>query len=55
MVRINPALIPETEVRLLAMSFLEGIREYYSNPENVKKYQEWQQKQKQIKKTLLSV
>jgi hypothetical protein len=42
MARINPALLPETEARLLAMSFLDGIRKYYSNPKNVEKFKEWQ-------------
>ncbi len=32
MVRINPALIPETETKLLAMTFLDGIRKFYSDP-----------------------
>lgn len=44
MVRINPALIPETETKLLAMSFLDGIRKFYSDPKNVEKFEEWQKR-----------
>nr|DAT17653.1 MAG TPA: hypothetical protein [Caudoviricetes sp.] len=54
MVRINPALIPETETKLLAMTFLDGIRKFYSDPKNVEKFHEWQ-RCRQAEKTLASV
>ena len=40
--RINTSLIPEYEAKMLAMSFLDGIKKFYSNPENVKAFKEWQ-------------
>lgn len=53
MVRINPALLPEPELKALTMSFLDGIREYYSDPKNVEKFKEWQ-KRRHEEKTLVS-
>ncbi len=44
MVRINPALIPETEKKLLAMTFLDAMRRFYSDPKNVEKFEEWQKR-----------
>ena len=43
-VRINPALIPEAEAKLLAITFLEEIRKFYSDPQNVAKFKEWQKR-----------
>ena len=51
-IRINPALIPEAEIKLLAMSFLEGVRQYYSDPKNVAKFKKWQKQKQKEKKTL---
>lgn len=44
MVKINCAAIPQTEARLLAMTFLDGVRKFYSDPKNVEKFQEWQKR-----------
>ena len=44
MVKINCAVIPQTEARLLAMTFLDGVRKFYSDPKNVEKFQEWQKR-----------
>lgn len=51
-IRINPALIPEADVKLLAMTFLEGVRKFYSDPKNVAKFKEWQKQRQQEQKTL---
>ena len=49
-IRINPALIPEADVKLLAMTFLEGVRKFYSDPQNVAKFKEWQSRDSKNKK-----
>ena len=41
-VRINPEKIPESVAKKLAITFLEGARKFYSNPDNVRKFEEWQ-------------
>ena len=41
MVKINTSQIPETEAKLLAMTFLDAIKKFYSDPKNVEKFQEW--------------
>lgn len=46
-IRINPALIPETEAKLLAITFMEGVRRFYSEPENVAQFKKWQKQRQQ--------
>ncbi len=43
-VKINPEKIPNDVIKELAMTFLEGTRRFYSNPKNVQKFKEWQEK-----------
>lgn len=52
MVKINPLLIPETETKLIAMTFLDAIKKFYSDPKNVEKFQEW--KKSRYSKTVLT-
>lgn len=46
-IRINPALIPEAEAKLLAITFMKGIRRFYSESENVAKFKKWQKQRQQ--------
>lgn len=42
MVRINPEEIPEIERKLLCETFLEAVKQFYADPENVRAFEEWQ-------------
>jgi len=43
-IKINPRKIPDDVIKELAITFLEGARKFYANPENVKIFQKWQEK-----------
>ena len=43
-IKINPEKVPEDVVKELAITFLEGTRKFYANPENVQKFKKWQEK-----------
>ena len=40
-VEIDINQIPPYQMRLLCKTILEASQKYYSDPENVKKYEEW--------------
>ena len=45
-VKIDFKKIPEEEMRAMASAVLEGAREFYKNPENVRTFNEWLEKRK---------
>jgi len=45
--------IPATEVKLLAMTLLDGALKYYENPKNVKAFNEWLKKRKSGQSSLI--
>ena len=47
-IHIDTTQIPPMQAQLLGATFLAAVKEFYRNPENVKKYEEWA-RQKQIK------
>jgi len=48
MIKIDTAVIPENEIRFLAMTLLDGAKKFYENPENVAAFKEWQKKRNQL-------
>ena len=45
-IRIDISQIPAVESQLLGATFFAAVKRFYSNPENVKKFEEWK-RQKQ--------
>lgn len=43
-VKIDVSQIPKYQVDLLCHDILEGCKKFYSDPENVKKFEEWKAK-----------
>ena len=43
-IKINQKKYIIDVIKELAMTFLEGTRRFYSNPKNVQKFKEWQEK-----------
>lgn len=41
---VNECKLDDTTKYLVARAFEESIREFYENPENVKKFEEWKKK-----------
>ena len=44
--KIDVEKIPQKEVWAMARATLEGAREFYKNPENVRAFNEWLEKRK---------
>lgn len=42
--KINTALIPKIEARVLCATFLEAVLQFYDNPDNTAGFQRWQNK-----------
>ena len=40
--KFNYGNIPENEKKMIALTFLDAIRKFYSDPKNVEKFKEWQ-------------
>ena len=40
-IHIDTSLIPPTETRLLCATFLEAVKHFYEDPENVRRFEEW--------------
>ena len=40
-IKINPALIPKIEARVLCATFLEAVLRFYEDPENAAGFQSW--------------
>lgn len=47
--KIDVEKIPQEEVRAMARAALEGAREFYKNPENIRAFNEWLEKRKKSK------
>lgn len=48
-IHIDTSLIPPIDGKLLGRAFYEELKEFYSDPENVKKFEAWRAKQ-EVKK-----
>lgn len=42
---IDPSKIPEVELNLLCASILSAVQDFYANPENVRRFEEWRASQ----------
>ena len=51
MVQININAIPESDINVMARSLITSITVFYEDPENMKKFQEWEKQQKQKEET----
>lgn len=40
--RIDTAQISGTQLNLLCMTFLDAVKAYYADPENMRRFNEWQ-------------
>lgn len=43
-VKINVSEIPQIELKLLGRTFLDAVKKFYENPENVRGFEEWKAK-----------
>lgn len=43
-VKIDLSQVPKYQMELLCHDILEGCKKFYSDPENVKKFEEWKAK-----------
>lgn len=43
-VKINVSEIPQIELKLLGRTFLDAVKKFYEDPENVKGFEEWKAK-----------
>ncbi len=43
-VEIDPGLVPAVEMGLFVKSLYEGALRFYENPENMRRFKEWQRK-----------
>lgn len=46
-VQIDTSLIPKADARNLASTFLEAIKRFYKDSENLKEFEEWKASRKQ--------
>lgn len=49
-VHVTPADVPDYVMDNLAYALLEAVERFYSDPENVRKYEEWEAKQAMAQK-----
>ena len=42
--QIDPFIIPSPDIQNLALTFLTAVKNYYEDPENERRFQEWLQK-----------
>lgn len=47
MIKINPEEISKVDMQLLCMTFLDEIKEFYKDPENQRKFEEWEKQRKE--------
>lgn len=47
MIKINPEEISKVDMQLLCMTFLDAIKEFYKDPENQRKFEEWKKEMEQ--------
>lgn len=48
-IEIDVNQIPPYQIRLLCKTILEACQKFYSNPENIKKYEEWKRSKEENK------
>lgn len=49
-ISIDTTKIPPLERRLLGLTFYEAMQKFYENPENVRRFKEWQKAKKRENK-----
>lgn len=49
-VRINPEEIPKVELTNLCRAFARAAEQYFKDPENVRKFEEWKKEQRRIER-----
>ena len=42
--KIDVSIIPSSDIQNLAFTFLAAVKNYYEDPENEKRFQDWLQK-----------
>ena len=40
-IRIDTSIIPDLELQILASTVIDAAQKFYSDPENVRKFEEW--------------
>ena len=46
-VKIDVSRIPAIEVKILSRTLLEAVERFYSDPENCRRFEEWQKSKKE--------
>lgn len=53
--RIDVNLIPAAETRLLCSTLLAAVKRFYQDPENLKKFEEWDRQQTRTQNETMEV
>ena len=46
-VKICPTLIPAVDMRVLCATVLDSVEEFYANPENQRRFNQWKREQEE--------
>ena len=52
-IRIDVSQIPAADVRALSAAFLSAVQRFYSDPQNMKKFEEWKRRQSDKEKQIM--
>ena len=53
-VKICPTKIPAAELRVLCATVLDAVKDYYSDPENQRRFEQWKHEKEEKEKCLRS-